>query len=75
MHSKLDVKYYIHRNKIYKATWSFIRSFICIILLFYWIRFNFSHGDHVAHGACLDRLQEAVAKRPGSNVAVMLGMD
>lgn len=35
-------------------------------------RFNFSHGDLAAHGACLDRLNEAVAKVPGSNVAVML---
>lgn len=36
-------------------------------------RLNFSHGDHVAHGACLDRLHEAIALRPGCNVAVMLG--
>jgi pyruvate kinase len=35
-------------------------------------RFNFSHGDYISHGACLDRLQEAVAQRPGCNVAVML---
>jgi pyruvate kinase len=35
-------------------------------------RFNFSHGDHALHGACLDRLREAIASRPGCNVAVML---
>ena len=35
-------------------------------------RLNFSHGDHAAHGACLDRLREAIASRPGCNVAVML---
>jgi pyruvate kinase len=35
-------------------------------------RFNFSHGDHPTHGACLDRLREAIAARPGCNVAVML---
>ena len=27
----------------------------------------------MAHGACLDRLQQAIALRPGSHVAVMLG--
>lgn len=36
-------------------------------------RFNFSHGDHATHAACLERLRAAVALRPGSNVAVMLG--
>jgi pyruvate kinase len=35
-------------------------------------RFNFSHGDHATHSACLDRLREAIASRPGCNVAVML---
>ena len=25
-------------------------------------RFNFSHGDHAGHKACLDRLREAAAK-------------
>jgi Pyruvate kinase, barrel domain len=35
-------------------------------------RFNFSHGDHETHGACLARLREAVAQRPGCHVAVML---
>ena len=36
-------------------------------------RFNFSHGDHVTHNATLDRLRAAVASRPGSKVAVLLG--
>jgi len=36
-------------------------------------RFNFSHGDHATHFACLQRLRAAVAKRPGVHVAVMLG--
>ena len=35
-------------------------------------RFNFSHGDHATHSACLDRLREAVASRPGLQCAVML---
>lgn len=35
-------------------------------------RFNFSHGDHATHGACLQRLRAAVASRPGANVGVML---
>jgi pyruvate kinase len=35
-------------------------------------RFNFSHGDHVAHGACLDRLRQACAQRPDVHVGVML---
>lgn len=26
-------------------------------------RFNFSHGDHSAHKACLDRLREAAANK------------
>ena len=30
-------------------------------------RFNFSHGDHEGHQACLDRLREA-AKNTGKNV-------
>jgi len=34
-------------------------------------RFNFSHGDHAGHQACLDRLRTA-AKNKGSHVAVML---
>jgi pyruvate kinase len=34
-------------------------------------RFNFSHGDHAGHQACLDRLRTA-AKNKNSNVAVML---
>lgn len=36
-------------------------------------RFNFSHGDHISHYSTLERLREAVAARPGSNIAVMLG--
>jgi pyruvate kinase len=36
-------------------------------------RFNFSHGDHAGHYATLTRLREAMARRPGCNVAVMLG--
>lgn len=35
-------------------------------------RFNFSHGDHAGHFATLQRLREAVASRPASQVAVML---
>jgi hypothetical protein len=35
-------------------------------------RFNFSHGDHDSHYATLTRLREALSKRPGSHVAVML---
>lgn len=35
-------------------------------------RFNFSHGDHAAHGACLARLREAMAQRPGVPVGVLL---
>jgi len=34
-------------------------------------RFNFSHGDHAAHKACLDRLREAAANK-GKHVAVLL---
>eukprot|EP00548_Thalassiothrix_antarctica_P008901 CAMPEP_0194133344 /NCGR_PEP_ID=MMETSP0152-20130528/3553_1 /TAXON_ID=1049557 /ORGANISM="Thalassiothrix antarctica, Strain L6-D1" /LENGTH=512 /DNA_ID=CAMNT_0038828645 /DNA_START=113 /DNA_END=1651 /DNA_ORIENTATION=+ len=34
-------------------------------------RFNFSHGDHSAHKACLDRLREAAANK-GKHVAVLL---
>jgi pyruvate kinase len=35
-------------------------------------RFNFSHGDHKTHGACLERLRAAMAQRPNHHVAVML---
>ncbi|KAE9149057.1 Pyruvate kinase [Phytophthora fragariae] len=35
-------------------------------------RFNFSHGDHASHLACLTRLRAALAKRPNKNVAIML---
>jgi len=34
-------------------------------------RFNFSHGDHGGHQACLDRLRQAAANKK-SHVAVML---
>jgi len=34
-------------------------------------RFNFSHGDHEGHKACLDRLRQA-AKNKGAPVAVLL---
>lgn len=36
-------------------------------------RFNFSHGNHETHLPCLERLREAIAARPGCNVAVLLG--
>lgn len=36
-------------------------------------RFNFSHGDHDSHYGTLCRLREAIASRPGCNVAVLLG--
>ena len=32
-------------------------------------RFNFSHGDHEGHKACLDRLREA-CKNTGKNVGM-----
>jgi len=35
-------------------------------------RLNFSHGDHEAHGACMDRVKEAAALRPDKNVAILL---
>jgi pyruvate kinase len=35
-------------------------------------RFNFSHGDHKAHGDCLARLREAMAARPDKYVGIML---
>lgn len=34
-------------------------------------RFNFSHGDHVSHGAVLDRLRK-VAEFKSRNIAVLL---
>jgi pyruvate kinase len=35
-------------------------------------RFNFSHGTHGTHNACLERLREAISLRPGCHVAIML---
>eukprot|EP00607_Mallomonas_marina_P005557 CAMPEP_0182427394 /NCGR_PEP_ID=MMETSP1167-20130531/17137_1 /TAXON_ID=2988 /ORGANISM="Mallomonas Sp, Strain CCMP3275" /LENGTH=502 /DNA_ID=CAMNT_0024609597 /DNA_START=46 /DNA_END=1554 /DNA_ORIENTATION=+ len=35
-------------------------------------RFNFSHGDHASHGACLERLRAAMAQRPESPVGILL---
>ena len=35
-------------------------------------RFNFSHGDHTTHFACLQRLREACSQRPDVHLAVML---
>jgi len=35
-------------------------------------RFNFSHGDHEAHGACLARVREAAAMRPNKNTGILL---
>merc|ERR1712176_41898 len=34
-------------------------------------RFNFSHGDHAGHKACLDRLRQAM-KNTGKQVGVLL---
>lgn len=34
-------------------------------------RFNFSHGDHAGHKACLDRLREA-AKNKGKHVGTFM---
>lgn len=36
-------------------------------------RFNFSHGDHKGHFATLERLREALSRRPDASVGVMLG--
>ncbi|CAM9844835.1 unnamed protein product, partial [Phaeothamnion confervicola] len=35
-------------------------------------RFNFSHGDHESHGACLQRLRQACSQRRNKHVGVML---
>jgi len=35
-------------------------------------RFNFSHGDHEAHGSCLKRVREAAASRPSKNIGILL---
>ncbi|EZG67064.1 pyruvate kinase, partial [Gregarina niphandrodes] len=35
-------------------------------------RFNFSHGDHESHGACLARVKEALKMRPNKTVGLLL---
>jgi len=35
-------------------------------------RFNFSHGDHAAHAACLARVREAASQRPERNLGILL---
>ena len=35
-------------------------------------RLNFSHGDHAAHAGTIERLKQALAKRPGVHCAIML---
>jgi pyruvate kinase len=35
-------------------------------------RLNFSHGDHAAHGACVDRIREADKLRPKKPVSLLL---
>jgi pyruvate kinase len=35
-------------------------------------RLNFSHGDHEAHGATVDRIREACKQRPDKPVAILL---
>merc|ERR1719454_2292757 len=35
-------------------------------------RLNFSHGDHEAHGACVDRIREADKLRPKKPVSLLL---
>merc|ERR1719440_231978 len=35
-------------------------------------RLNFSHGDHEAHGACVDRIREADKLRPKKPVSILL---
>ena len=35
-------------------------------------RFNFSHGDHKGHGACLERVREAAKAFPDKNIAILL---
>ena len=32
-------------------------------------RLNFSHGDHAAHAGTIERLKQALAKRPGVHCA------
>jgi pyruvate kinase len=35
-------------------------------------RLNFSHGSHEAHGACVERLHEAMARYPDKHVGILL---
>ncbi|EDO08261.1 putative pyruvate kinase [Babesia bovis T2Bo] len=35
-------------------------------------RFNFSHGDHVSQKQMLDKVREAMAKRPNANIGLLL---
>ena len=35
-------------------------------------RLNFSHGDHAAHAGTIERLKQALEKRPGVHCAIML---
>merc|ERR1719183_1908535 len=35
-------------------------------------RLNFSHGSHEAHGACVERLHEAMQRYPDKHVAILL---
>jgi pyruvate kinase len=35
-------------------------------------RLNFSHGDHEAHGACVQRIREADKARPDKPIAILL---
>merc|ERR1719450_1545905 len=35
-------------------------------------RLNFSHGDHAAHGACVDRIREADKLRPDKPISILL---
>lgn len=35
-------------------------------------RLNFSHGDHKAHGATLERVRQAASTRPNRNIAILL---
>ena len=35
-------------------------------------RLNFSHGSHEAHGACVERLHEAMQRMPDKHVGILL---